>query len=40
MIGKLLADRDAAMAATASMQLEEATIIERNVVYLDLVRRP
>jgi hypothetical protein len=39
MIEKLLADRDAAMAATAaSMQSEEATIIERGVGGEDFVR--
>jgi hypothetical protein len=39
MIKKLLADRDAAMAATAaSMQLEEATIIECEVSEEDFVQ--
>jgi hypothetical protein len=39
MIEKLLADRDAAMAATAaSTQSEEATIIEREVSEEDFVR--
>jgi hypothetical protein len=38
MIEKLLADRDAAMAATAaSMQSEEATILEREVSEEDFV---
>jgi hypothetical protein len=39
MIENLLADRDAAMAATAvSTQSEEATIIEREVSEEDFVR--
>jgi hypothetical protein len=39
MIKKLLADRDAAMTATAaSMQSEEATIIEHEVSEEDFVR--
>jgi hypothetical protein len=39
MIEKLLADRDAAMAATAaSMQSEETMIIEREVSEEDFVR--
>jgi hypothetical protein len=39
MIEKLLADRDAAMAATAaSTQSEEATIIEREVSEEDFVQ--
>jgi hypothetical protein len=39
MIEKLLADRDAAMAATAvSTQLEEATIIEHEISEEDFVQ--
>jgi hypothetical protein len=39
MIEKLLADRDAVMAATAALtQSEEATIIEREVREEDFVR--